>query len=120
MNKMTRIRTLAMGMLALAVAVPVCSAAEVELSAPNKTASADGNVTSYSGGVTLKVPAGMEKQMQMRGKAMKRERGVEILRGEVEIKVDTMVVRTQQASITRDDKFILVKMDAAEVTKASP
>jgi lipopolysaccharide export system protein LptA len=119
MNRLTRIRALAASLLALAVAAPICSAAEVELSGANKTASADGNVTTYTGDVTLKVPAGTQVHW-MRGKSMKRERGVETLRGEVEIKLDTMIVRTQQANITRNDKFILVKMEAAEVTKVGP
>jgi hypothetical protein len=111
---------LAVSLWVLAMAAPVCSVADIELSSANKTASADGKVTTYTGDVTLKVPASMEKQLQMRGRAMKRERGVETLRGEVEIKLETMILRTQQASITRDDKFILVKMDAAEVTKVGP
>ena len=100
--------------LALVAWAPVGSA-EVELSAVSKSVSADAKVTSYTGNVTLKVPAGT--QPQLRAKAMRRERGLEILRGEVEIRVDTLVVRTQQASVERNDKFIIVKMDAAEVTE---
>jgi len=103
--------------LALVAWAPV-SRAEVELSAASKAVSADGKVTSYTKDVTLKVPAG--KPLQLRAKAMRRERGLEILRGEVEIKVDTLVLRTQQASVERNDKFTIVKMDAAEVSKASP
>jgi hypothetical protein len=118
MNRLTRIRAVAVSLLALAVAAPVCSATEAELSAANKTTSADGKVTTYTGDVTLKVPAG--SPFQPTGKAMKRERGLEILRGEVEIKLATMTVRTQQASIARNSKFIVVKMDAAEVTKVAP
>ena len=118
MNKLTRIQVLAVSLLALVAAVPVCSAADVELTATNKTASADGNVTTYSGDVTLKVPAGTA--LQLRGKAMKREKGLEILRGEVEIRLDTMIVRTQQASVSRNSKMTVVKMDAAEVTKVTP
>lgn len=104
-------------MLALLAWAPA-SRAEVELTAANKSVSADGNVTSYTGNVMLKVPA--SPQPQIRAKAMRREKGLEILRGEVEIRVDTLVVRTQQASVERNDKFITVKMDAAEVTKAAP
>ena len=108
-------RSWALALLAMTAVVPVCQA-EIELSAANKTVNAD--ITSYTGDVTLKVPAGT--QLQLRAKAMKRERGLEIIRGEVEIKVDTLVVRTQQASIERNDKYTLVKMDAAEVSKATP
>lgn len=107
----------AAALLAL-MATQVCTAAEVELSAASKSPSADGSVTSYSGDVVLKVPAGMP--LQTRARSMKRERGVEIVRGEVEIKVDTLVVRTQQASIERSDKGTVVKMDAAEVSTAKP
>ena len=110
-------RWAALAMLALVGWVPV-GHAEVELSAANKSVNADASVTSYTGDVTLKMPA--DAQPQLRAKAMRRERGLEILRGEVEIKVGTLVVRTQQASVERNDKFIVVKMDAAEVTKASP
>lgn len=116
MNKLTRIQVLAVSLLALATTV--CSAADVELTATTKTASPDGNVTTYSGDVTLKVPAGTA--LQLRGKAMKREKGLEILRGEVEIRLDTMIVRTQQASVSRNAKMTVVKMDAAEVTKVTP
>jgi len=118
MNLLVSIRAVAASLLALAVAAPVCSAAEVELSAANKTTSADAKVTSYSGDVRLKVPAGT--QLQFRARAMKREGGLEIVRGEVEIKLDNMIVRTQQASIARNDRFTLVKMDAAEVTAVGP
>jgi lipopolysaccharide export system protein LptA len=104
-------------LLAMTALAPVCQA-EVELSAANKTVNADTSVTSYTGNVVLRVPAGT--QPQFRAKAMKRERGVEILRGEVEIKVDTLVVHTQQASIERNDKYTVVKMDAAEVSTATP
>ena len=107
----------ALVVLAMTALAPVCQA-EVELSAPNKTVNADTSVTSYTGGVTLKIPAGT--QPQFRAKAMKRERGLEILRGEVEIKVDTLVVHTQQASIERNDKYTVVKMDAAEVSSVKP
>jgi ferric-dicitrate binding protein FerR (iron transport regulator) len=116
MNSSMR-RWAALACLAMTALAPVCQA-EVELSAANKTVSADARVTSYTGDVTLKVPAGT--QLQFRAKAMKRERGLEIVRGEVEIKVDTLVVRTQQASIERNDKFTVVKMDAAEVSTAAP
>lgn len=101
-------------MLALVAWAPV-GHAEVELSGASKSVSADGSVTSYTGDVTLKVPAGT--QLQLRAKAMRRERGVEILRGEVEIRVDTLVVRTQQASVERNDRFTIVKMDAATVSQ---
>jgi lipopolysaccharide export system protein LptA len=104
-------------MLALVGWMPV-GHAEIELTAANKSVSADASVTSYTGNVTLKVPAGT--QLEYHCKAMRRERGLEILRGEVEIKVDTLVLRTQQASVERNDKFTLVKMEAAEVSKASP
>jgi redox-sensitive bicupin YhaK (pirin superfamily) len=104
-----------LAMLALVAWAPA-GRAEVELSATGKSVSADGSVTSYTGDVTLKVPAGT--QLQLRAKAMRRERGLEILRGEVEIRVDTLVVRTQQASVERNDKVTIVKMDAAEVSKA--
>jgi ferric-dicitrate binding protein FerR (iron transport regulator) len=116
MSRWARYRVVAAALLAMAA--PVCNAADVELSATNTTAGADPSVTSYSGNVTLKVPAGT--QVQLRAKAMKRERGLEIVRGEVEIKVDTLVVRTQQASIERNDKFTVVKMDAAEVSNVKP
>lgn len=107
----------ALAMLALVAWAPL-SRAEVELTAANKSVSADGSVTSYTGGVTLKAPA--SPQPQIRAKAMRREKGLEILRGEVEIRVDTLVVRTQQASVERNDKFVVVKMDAAEVSQAGP
>ena len=100
--------------LALVAWVPV-GRAEAELSAASKAVSADASVTTYTGNVTVNVPAGT--QLQLHAKAMRRERGLEILRGEVEIKVDTLVVRTQQASVERNDKFIIVKMDAAEVSQ---
>jgi len=92
--------------------------ADVEISATSKSVNAETKVTSYSGNVTLKVPAGTE--LKPRAKAMRRERGLEIVRGEVEFKVDTLVVRTEQASIERNDKFTVVKMDAAEVSNAAP
>jgi hypothetical protein len=118
MCRLQYIQAIAVTMLTLAIAAPVAGAAEIELSAANKTAGATAKVTSYSGDVTLKVPAGAP--MQLRARGMKRERGLEIVRGEVEIKLETMIVRTEQASIARNEQFTLVKMDAAEVTAVSP
>jgi hypothetical protein len=95
------------------------SQAEVELTAADKSVNATTSATSYTGNIVLKVPAGT--QLQLSGvKGMRRERGLEIVRGEIEFKVDALVVRTQQASIERNDKFTVVKMDAAEVSKAAP
>jgi lipopolysaccharide export system protein LptA len=104
--------------LALVAWAPL-SRAEVELTAANKSVNPATNVTSYTGNVVLKVPAGTP--LQLSGvKGMRRERGLEIVRGEIEFKADALVVRTQQASIERNDKFTVVKMEAAEASKASP
>lgn len=116
MSKVGAIRVAAL--CALLAIAPVCGAGEVELAAATKTATQDANVMTYSGDVTLKVPAGTN--VQLKGRAMKRERGMEILRGEVEIKLDKMILRTEQASVTRNEQFTLVKMDTAQVTTISP
>jgi lipopolysaccharide export system protein LptA len=115
MSCVVRSWVVAATMLALLAWAPA-GRAEVELTAATKVASADARVTTYTGNVTLKVPAGT--QMLVRAQAMRREGGVEILRGEVEIKVEALLVRSSQATVERNSKQVIVKMEAAEVSKA--
>ena len=110
--------TLVMSTLALIASCVVvasgCWAAEVELTAENISVDVNTEVATYSGTVILRVPAG--KPMDMRSKAFRIEKGRQILQREVEIYVEDLLIRTEEARVERK-KGTMVTMQRAEVTR---
>ncbi len=101
----------------LALLCAVAQATDVEFSAEGISVADDGTTT-YSGEVVVRVSAGTA--MQVTSKSTRTDKDVQVLEGDVQIKVDGQLIKTEKARLKKlPSGETVIEMDTADSSDIS-